>query len=103
MEEATHAAATLNEAIAAGPLWLRAWIALLILTHVASLVFVFGRVDGKLTFRPECAAIIASFIAAALAMDWIYQSYGYVRLLGLAHLIFWTPAYAWVIARRSVN
>jgi hypothetical protein len=101
MEEATQTAMTLNGAIAAGPAWLRAWVGLLILSHVAALPFGFWREERAIKFRPECAAIFVSFIAAAITMNWLHETYGYVRLLGLAHLIFWTPAFVWVMSKRA--
>lgn len=50
--------------------------------------------------EPEPVAVIVSFIAAAVAMGWLYEQVSYMRLLGLAHVVCWTPAYAWVISRR---
>ena len=101
MDETTQAAMTLNDAIAAGPVWLRAWVGLLVLSHLAALPFAFGRAEGRIKLRPECVAIFVSFFAAAIAMNALYEMYGYVRLLGLAHLIFWTPAFLWVLSKRS--
>ena len=101
MDHPAHVAASLNEAIAGGPGWLRAWVGLLVLSHVAALPFVFWREEGSLKFRAECAAIFVSFVAAAILMNWLYEGYGYVRLLGLAHLIFWAPAYVWVLSKRA--
>ena len=34
-------------------------------------------------------------------MEYLYQQYGYVRLLGLAHIVFWTPVYAWIFTHRK--
>jgi hypothetical protein len=33
-------------------------------------------------------------------MNWLYTQVGYVRLLGVAHLVFWTPVYVWVLLHR---
>jgi hypothetical protein len=46
-------------------------------------------------------AIIVSFVIAAILMDRMYNTYGYVRLLGMAHLIAWTPAFVYVLMRRK--
>jgi len=35
-----------------------------------------------------------------MLMNWLYDQYGYVRLLGLAHLVFWTPVYGWILMKR---
>lgn len=33
-------------------------------------------------------------------MEWLFEQYGYVRRLGLAHPLGWTPVYAWVLLQR---
>ncbi len=94
--------ATLNEAMAAGPAWLRAWILVLVVTNLVALLFVVGRRDGAFRVRVEPIAILVSFFAAGMFMTWIYGQGGYVRLLGLAHLVFWGPVWVWVLSRRKV-
>jgi len=34
-------------------------------------------------------------------MSWLYGQVGYVRLLGLAHLLFWGPVWVWILSRRA--
>ena len=92
--------ATLSEAIALQPVWLLGWIGILVATNLAAVLFVVGRRDGRWLFRPEALAILIAFFAAASLMEYLYGLYGYVRLLGLAHLLFWTPVYAWIYFRR---
>ncbi|VAW00609.1 hypothetical protein MNBD_ALPHA04-1227 [hydrothermal vent metagenome] len=92
--------ATLGEAIAMQPLWLKSWMYLLGATNIAAVFFLAGRKDGKWRLRREAVAILASFLAAGMFMEWLFGQYGYVRLLGLAHLTFWIPAYAWIFSRR---
>ncbi len=96
----TEAAATLNDAIASQPVWLQAWVMVLVLTHVLALVFVVKKGADGWGVRGEPIAIFLSFVAAAVLMNWLFEQYGYVRLLGLGHLVFWTPAYVWVAMRR---
>ncbi len=93
--------ATLNEAILSGPVWLQLWVLTLVLANLGALLFVFSREQGAWRVRKEPVAIIFGFIVAALIMDWIYGSYGYVRLLGLGHLLAWTPAYIYVLSQRK--
>lgn len=100
MESAPPLPATLNDAMATEPLWLQAWIAVLIAANLAALLFVLGRREGRWLVRPEPIAIVVSFVAAALFMGWLYQQVGYVRLLGLAHLLFWGPVWVFVLSRR---
>ena len=46
--------------------------------------------------------MLASLIAAVTLMEWLYDQVGYVRLLGLAHLVCWTPVYVWFLRRRRL-
>ena len=96
-----ESAATLNDAIGTQPMWLQAWVMVLVLTHVLALVFVVAKTADGWRVRGEPIAIVLSFVAAAIFMSWLFEQYGYVRLLGLGHLVFWTPAYAWVLMRRK--
>ncbi|MDZ7824935.1 MAG: hypothetical protein U5R48_01530 [Gammaproteobacteria bacterium] len=92
--------ASLGGALLAEPLWLQGWVLLLVVVHLLAIVFVVGREDGARRVRAEPVAILASFLVAAILMEWLFQQYGYVRLLGLAHLLGWTPVYVWVLLRR---
>lgn len=91
---------SLLDAIATEPLWLQAWIAVLGVTNLLAVVFVAGREEGRWRVRPEPVAILAAFVAAGLLMEWMYARVGYVRLLGLAHLVFWGPVWAWLLLAR---
>ena len=91
---------TLTEAMGTEPFWLRSWLFVLCGTNLAALLFVFGRETGRWRVRLEPLAILASFFAAGLLMNFIYAQVGYTRLLGLAHLVFWTPAWLWILSRR---
>ena len=101
MNPQTDLPATMGEAILTAPWWLQAWIGILVLAIAGALLFVVGRDQGEWRVRPEAVAIIASAVLASMIMDWIYVSYGYVRLLGLGHLIAWTPVYLWIITHRQ--
>lgn len=90
----------LNAAIATEPFWLQGWLGLLVLVNVGALLFVVGREGGRWRVRAEPVAILVGFLAAGAFMGWLYEQVGYVRLLGLAHLIFWTPVWVWLLARR---
>lgn len=93
---------SLVEAMLAEPLWLQLWVMLLVVVHLAALPFALTRDDSG-TRRPryQALAIIVSFLLAGAFMNWLYAQVGYVRLLGLAHLIFWLPVYVWVWRTRD--
>lgn len=93
--------ATLDQAMATEPAWLQAWVLALVVAHLAAILFVVRRrPEGGLAVRPEPIAIVVSFVVAGLFMGWLYEQVGYVRLLGLAHLLFWTPVWVWILVRR---
>jgi hypothetical protein len=94
-------AGSLGAAIASQPAWLQAWVMAMVVVHLLAVVFAATRTPDGWRVRPEPLAILASFLAAGMFMGWLYEQYGYVRLLGLAHLVFWTPVYLWVLTRRK--
>lgn len=91
---------SLAEAMATEPLWLRMWIQILIVANLGAALFVVGRADGSWRVRPEPIVILLAFAAAGISMGALYGQVGYVRLLGLAHLVFWGPAFAWILLSR---
>ena len=93
--------ATLGEAIATEPSWLQLWVLVLVVTNLAGILFVVGKDEDGWKVRAEPIAILISFFVASAIMNWMYGEFGYVRLLGLAHLIAWLPVYAWIVKRRS--
>lgn len=92
---------TLAQAMLQQPLWLQAWIGVLMAVNLAAVFFVNRRDDqGRRQLCWPALAILGAFLGAAMLMDWLHGQYGYVRLLGLAHLVFWTPVYGWILAKR---
>ncbi|RMF17272.1 MAG: hypothetical protein D6761_04655 [Candidatus Dadabacteria bacterium] len=74
----------------AQPAWLIIWVCWLGVVNFAALAF------WKARF-PRVA--FALFFAAMVAMAALHAVVGWVRLLGLPHVIFWTPL--WVLAWRE--
>jgi len=93
------APASLGNAIATQGAFLQGWVMVLVGTHLLSLLLLVYKQDGKFNVRYESLAIVGSFFVAGASMSWLYEQVGYVRLLGLAHLVFWTPAFVWVLSR----
>jgi|TARA_Y100000310_G_scaffold321390_1_gene378959 hypothetical protein len=92
----------LEEAIASEPTWLLLWLAVLAGSHTISILFVVYKHDDGWGFRWEPLAIIGSLLIADMIMQSMFHEYGYVRLLGLAHLIGWAPIYAWMVYQRKI-
>ena len=91
---------SLVEAMATEPLWLRSWINVMVVTNLSAVLFVIGKETGRWRIRPEPIAIVVAFVAAAILMEQLYQGFGYVRLLGVAHLVCWGPVWLWILSRR---
>lgn len=93
--------ATLGEAIGSEPLWLTAWLMLLVGTIFSSIFFTVYKNDDGWGFRWEPLAILLGFFVSGTIMEYMYGQMGYVRLLGLAHLIGWAPIYGWLAFKRK--
>ncbi len=87
------AAQTFSEAIMMQPLWLQGWLGWMVLVNVA----------GGLVFirRPEAKWVLIAMVGNAIFMNWLFAEYGYQRILGLAHVVFWTPLLAYLWLRRK--
>ncbi|MEM8786750.1 MAG: hypothetical protein AAGE76_00655 [Pseudomonadota bacterium] len=90
---------TLAEAIAAQPAWIGLWLNWLLfgafILPLALLIWRPTRLAAVLT--------VAASVAGAVAVNWMYGEMGYVRLLGLPHIVLWTPlaVYLWRLIRRE--
>lgn len=79
---------TLNEAMAQyGPPWLGIWLMILL---VGAFVLPFGLFIWRSTRWTAAFCLIAGLLGG-LGVNWLYGQMGYVKLLGLPHIIFWTP------------
>ena len=74
------------------PWWLVVWIGGMGAVNMAALAFV-GRIEARWT--------LAAFTAAFVTMNLLHAVVGYVRLLGLAHVLFWTPLLIYLWPRLS--
>jgi hypothetical protein len=87
---------TLEEAIATQPLWVQIWVNILFLgafvLPLALLIWKPSRLAGLVT--------VAASVLAAGGVYWLYGQLGYVRLLGLPHVILWTPLAVWLWRQR---
>lgn len=78
---------TLSEAIAQQPQWVQYWLYVLLF---GILVLPLALLTWKQT-RLTAVITIAGSIIAGLGVSWLYDQLGYVKLLGLPHIIIWTP------------
>lgn len=86
---------TFEEAIATQPAWLGYWLNGLLIgafvLPVTLLIWRQSRLAGIVT-------LLASGISAVL-VTWIYGQMGYVKLLGLPHILFWTPVAIYLLGQ----
>jgi hypothetical protein len=82
---------TLGEAIAQQPAWLQAWVYWMVVVNLASLVFLWRRTEARW--------VIGAFLLNGIFMSWLHGATGYTRLLGLSHVIFWTPLLVYLFLR----
>ena len=61
---------------------------------VTPLVLVFSKAT-----RRDAVIVLLTNIAMLVGMDWVYEQMGYVRLLGIVHVILWTPLFVYLFLR----
>lgn len=86
------------EAMALQPTWVQIWLNVLLvgafILPLSLLMWRASRMAGVLT--------LAASLLSAVSINWMYGQMGYVKLLGLPHIVFWTPLaiYLWRQIRR---
>lgn len=83
---------TLDEHIAAGPQWVHYWVTWMGIINLTAVLFLLRWKDGGIRRGYlEAVVVLAVLVPMAFFMGWLFDQVGYVRLLGLPHIIFWTP------------
>lgn len=85
---------TFDESIATQPQWIQYWLLWMGGVILVSLVvFLFSKPT-----RLDALVILLTTLGVYASMMWLFQQVGYVRLLGIVHVIFWTPLaiYLWL-------
>lgn len=76
-----------DEAIATQPTWVQWWVNGMGIVIVGTMItLLFSR-----TTRRDSFLILATSVAMFFIMNWLYQQIGFVRLLGIVHVVIWTP------------
>lgn len=76
-----------EEAITLQPQWVQYWLNWLLFGgFVLPLALLIWR-QSRIT---AVVAVVAT-LASGLTIGWLYEQMGYVKLLGLPHIIVWTP------------
>ncbi len=82
-----------NAAIMAQPVWLQAWVAWMATINVIG-GFLFLR-------RAEAKWILLAMLGNIILMNLLFAQFGYQRILGLAHMVFWTPLLIYLWRRQA--
>ncbi len=86
---------TFEEAIATQPEWIFWWLNALFLgayvLPVSLLIWRATRITGAIT--------VAASFASGYALNLMFNAMGLVRLLGLPHILIWTPLVIYLIAQ----
>ncbi|MBL1420813.1 MAG: hypothetical protein COC24_009920 [Alphaproteobacteria bacterium] len=84
---------TLNEMIALQPSWVFYWVNWLL---IGAFILPLSLFIWKST-RLMAVVILLTSIAGAASVEWLYSTLGYVKLLGLPHIILWTPLVVYLL------
>lgn len=72
------------------PIGWRLWIIWLMTVNTAAFLYL-KQLEGRV--------VAAVWIGNVITMMVLYWMVGYVRLLGISHIIWWTPLFIWLIPR----
>ena len=78
--------------ITAQPFWVEVWIYWMIFINAASVFFV-RHAEGRW--------VLAAGLASLVTMYGLYLRFGDPRILGLSHLMWWTPLVVYLFRRRA--
>ena len=78
---------TFQEAITHQPQWVQLWLDWLLFAGIALPLTLFIWKQTRLA----AAASLVGNVGAGVGTGWLYSQMGYVKMLGLPHIIFWTP------------
>lgn len=84
---------TFIDQLLAQPPLIVVWVLVMMTVNLAGLFF-WKHVQGKTVFL--------TFLANAVFMSLLARFNGFNGLLGLSHIVFWTPLVAWLLLSRGV-
>ncbi|MEL6860569.1 MAG: hypothetical protein AAGL11_01930 [Pseudomonadota bacterium] len=77
------------------PEWVLIWLQVLV--GVMSLSLIFG------LFRPEARAILFGTLLGMIMVILVYMQFGYTRILGVGHILFWTPTLFYMLSLQGTS
>jgi len=85
--------AAFNADVATQSQWIQVWLNVLVGVLALSIPFSFVRVEARWT--------LLGLVAGAGGVMLLYSQFGYSRILGLGHVVAWTPLVVYLLARRA--
>lgn len=74
------------------PMWVQMWVTWMSLINMASLAFL---------RRMEARVVLGALVGNFMLMNALFALNGFNRLLGLSHVLFWTPLVIYLVRRHS--
>lgn len=84
-----------SDAVATMPALLRLWVLWLTIVMIAAPLILLAWQQT----RRDGVVILAASVAVVVSMHWLYAQVGFVRLLGLPHVLIWTPLAVYLALR----
>jgi len=84
---------TFNEHLLAQSPLVVGWVAWLVILNLGAVVFVWRHVEARW--------VLGAMLANMPFMNMLFYFFGYTRILGLSHIIFWTPLLIYLWRRRK--
>lgn len=84
---------TMNEHMAGYPVWVQVWLLIMMVTVILAIPFAIK--DWRARW------VLLSMIANMVVMQILFTKFGFTRILGLAHVLFWTPLAIYLWRNRS--
>jgi hypothetical protein len=73
------------------PLWVQVWVCWMMLLNTAAVLFLKHK---------AAKVVLAVWVGNVITMMVLFEMVGYVRLLGLPHVIWWTPLVVYLFSQR---
>jgi hypothetical protein len=73
------------------PLWIRVWVGWMVVVNTACLAFLRHSVGRW---------VLVAWVGNMVTMQALFAANGYNRLLGLSHVLWWTPLLTYLLGQR---
>lgn len=91
MQAIIDGSTTMTEGILSMPIGWMIWVNWMVVLNTGAILFAFR--------HPAARVIFVTFLLNGAFMTWLAGTYGYVRLLGLSHIVFWSPLLIYLIMK----